>query len=378
LTPPPAADDHLPCGREHWLLASALVAVTSASPGGRADPSRSVRIRDVARRAGVSHMTVSRVINGHPHVKEATRQQVLAVIREMEYRPSRLARELSLGASRTVTVLTANPTLHGPAALLQGVEEAARAAGFSVGVCVLDSADPAAVAQSVDRVCDPSTGGVIVIAYDLAGVRALRVLPTGVRVVAALEATDARAGRRYPSVMLDDRSAAAAATRHLLSLGHRTVHYVAAPSSTRASPRTQGWRAALRAAGADVPRVVTAGWSPASGYRRGRPLAANRDVTAVLCGNDDLAFGVIHAMREAGRPVPDEVSVVGFDDIPQAAFYAPPLTTVRLDFVGLGRDCFRLIRDTGAPATAAPPELVIRASAGPPPKGRMCIRRISP
>jgi DNA-binding LacI/PurR family transcriptional regulator len=309
---------------------------------------------------------VSRVINDHPYVKDATRRRVLRVIGELAYRPSQVARALALGASSSVTVLTSDTRLYGRAAILQGVEEAARAAGFSVTVSVLDSPEPHAVTRTVNRVCDPQSGGVIVIAYDLTGIRALHAIPADVPVVAALEASDAKSRRQFRSVVLDDRAAAAGSTRYLLGLGHRTVHYVAIPSSTRASARMQGWRSALRAAGAEVPRAVSAEWSPISGYHAGRELAADRGVTAVLCGNDDLALGVIHALREAGRTVPGEVSVAGFDDTPQAAFYAPPLTTVRLDFVGLGRDCFRLIHDPHAPATVAPPELIIRASTGPP------------
>jgi DNA-binding LacI/PurR family transcriptional regulator len=337
--------------------------------GRRPQPAGSASIRDVAQRAGVSHQTVSRVINGHPYVKESTRQRVLEVIQDMAYRPSVTARALSRGASRTVTVLTSDLTRYGRAALLQGVEEAARAAGFSVEVSVLETPRPHGVARSVERVGDPRTGGIIVIADDPAGVRALRAVPAEVRVVAALDETDAQDRRRYPSVVLDDRAAAAAATRHLLSLGHRTVHCVATPSATRTSARVRGWRAALRAAGAEVPRVLAAQWSPDSGYHAGRVLAADPRVTAVLCGNDDLALGLLHALHEAGRPVPDAVSVVGFGDTPQAAFYAPPLTTVRLDFAGLGRDCFRLIHEPDAAPTMAPPELVIRASTGPPPRG---------
>jgi DNA-binding LacI/PurR family transcriptional regulator len=322
----------------------------------------------VAQRAGVSHQTVSRVINGHPYVKESTRRRVLEVIQDMAYRPSVTARALSRGASRAVTVLTSDLTRYGRAAFLQGVEVAARAAGFSVEISILDSPQPREVARSVERVCDARTGGIIVIADDLAGVRALRTVPAEARVVATLDETNAQDRRRYSSVALEDRAAAAAATRHLLSLGHRSVHYVATPSSTRTSARVRGWRAALRAAGAEVPKVVAAQWSPDSGYHAGRVLAADPRVTAVLCGDDDLALGLVHVLHEAGRPVPDGVSVVGFGDMPQAAFYAPPLTTVRLDFAGLGRDCFRLLCDPDAAPTMAAPELVVRASTGPPPR----------
>jgi DNA-binding LacI/PurR family transcriptional regulator len=324
-----------------------------------------VSIRDVARAAGVSYQTVSRVINGQAGVKESTRQSVLASIRELGFRPNRAARALASGQTRAVTVLTSNTTLYGYAATLQGIEEAARASGFSVGIRVVDSPEPAAVRAALERDIDPTAGAVIVIAYDLAGVHALRAIPSGVAVAAAVEAST-----RYPCpcVWLDDRAGALEATRYLLGLGHETVHYVSIPSSTHTSDRTAGWRAALQEAGVAVPDPVAGGWTPASGYEAGQRLAADNRVTAVLCGNDDLALGVMRAMREAGRPVPSNVSVVGFDDAPQSAFHAPALTTVRLDFVGLGRDCFRLLRGEDDP-TLSQPRLVVRASAGPPAKG---------
>jgi DNA-binding LacI/PurR family transcriptional regulator len=356
------------------------VHIISAVAGQRREaiPDRieSVSIRDVARSAGVSHMTVSRVINGHPSVSAATRQRVLATIRELGFRPSRTARDLSLGRSRSVVVMTSNTTLYGRAALLQGVEEAARAAGFHVTIGMLDSPRVADVRAAVDRLCDSTSGGAIVIAFDLPGVRALRAVPPGVPVVAALEVNDTRDSQTFTSTSLDDRVAAAMATRYLLDLGHHTVHHVAVPSSTRSSARVKGWRTALRQAGAPVPEVVWAGWTARSGYEAARHLAADGRVTAILCGNDDVALGVLHALREAGRAIPEAVSVVGFDDVPSAAFFAPPLTTVRLDFVGLGRDCFALLHHvlhpekTPAVPVAGPPQLIVRETTGPAPRRR--------
>src|SRR5436190_2224780 len=199
-------------------------------------------IRDVARRAGVSHMTVSRVINRQPNVSEETRQRVLRAIEELSFRPSRAAQDLSRGRSRVVTVMTTDTTLYGRAALLQGIEKEARGAGFHVDIGVLDSPHPAAIRTAVDRSCDPTSAGVIVVAFDLAGVRALRAIPPSVPVVAALEINDVKARRTYPSVALDDGIAAQVATQHLLDLGHRTVHYVSIPSSRNVSARTLGWR----------------------------------------------------------------------------------------------------------------------------------------
>jgi DNA-binding LacI/PurR family transcriptional regulator len=311
------------------------------------------------------------VITSHPSVSEPTRRRVLDVVRELAYRPNRAARDLSRGRSGTVTVMTSNTTLYGRAATMQGIEEAARAAGFRVDIVVLDSSRPGAAQGAVDQSYDAMSAGIIVIAFDREGVRALRAIPPGVPVVAALEADDIADGHRYLSRSLDDLAAAATATRYLLQLGHRTVHYVSIPASSDASARMLGWRRTLRDHGAPVPQVIPAGWTPQSGYEAGRRLATDRQVTAVLCGNDDLAIGVMHALRDAGRPVPDVVSVIGFDDIPIAAHVWPPLTTVRLDFVGLGRDCFALLHGMLHPdeplptGTADRPELVVRESTGP-------------
>jgi len=325
-------------------------------------------------------MTVSRVINEHPAVKEATRSRVQHAISELGFRPNRAARALAASADPSVTVLTSNTTLYGRAALLQGIEEAARAVGMTVGIAVIASARPADIQAAIDRTCAPTAGGVIVIAYDLAGVRALRAVPAGIPVAAAVEATNTHDTRRFPTVMFDDRAAAQTATAYLLGLGHRTVHHLAVPSSTSIGARLRGWRAALQAAGAVVPEVVEAGWSAESGSRAARALAEDPQVTAVLCGNDDLALGTLHAMRAAGRSVPEQVSVIGFDDVPQAAYYSPALTTVRLDFVGLGRDCLTLLRHTLDPTTsvtlvAAPPELIVRGSTAAPPSGTPRRRR---
>jgi DNA-binding LacI/PurR family transcriptional regulator len=341
---------------------------------------RPASILNVAAAAGVSYQTVSRVINGHPNVRPATRELVLAAIEELGFRPNRAARVLRGGPARSVTVLTPNTSLYGYQAALQGIEEAARAAGFAVGVRVVESAAPAEVADAVARAVEPG-GALIVIAYDEAGTQALAAVPPEIPMAALVETPAGHDGQGRPWVWLDDRKAAGLATRYLLSLGHRTVHYLAIPSSTRTSQRQAGWRAALAEAGAAGPDPLPCGWSPRSGYAAGQALAADPAVTAVLCGNDDLALGLMRAMHEAGRVIPDQVSVVGFDDIPVAEFLTPALTTVRLDFAELGRSCFTLLQALLAPGSTPgrpplrrpptpEPELIVRESAGPPPLPR--------
>ncbi|KUM87378.1 MULTISPECIES: LacI family DNA-binding transcriptional regulator [Streptomyces] len=329
-------------------------------------------IRDVAAAAGVSYQTVSRVINAHPSVRPATRERVLAAVEELGFRRSATALALARGRSRTVTVLTADTTHYGYASILRGVEEAARAAAYSVGVGVLESADEATVAAEVRRAADVG-GGLVVIAYDPAGVRALEAVPAGLPVVGVVETPASPPADDRPWVWTDDREAAYRATRHLLSLGHETVHYVAIPSDTRpASARIAGRRQALTEADAPQPPPVQGGWGPAGGYAAGLKLAGDPSVTAILCGNDDLALGVLRALHEAGRPVPGEVSVAGFDDAPHSAYLTPSLTTVRLDFTGLGRAAFALLHgalEESAPITPHPvsaPELVVRETSGRP------------
>jgi DNA-binding LacI/PurR family transcriptional regulator len=345
-------------------------AVASANPApDQAGDPRPVSIYDVAAAAGVSYQTVSRVINGHPNVKRSTRELVLATITRLGFRPNRAARALAGGPVQSVAVVTSDTTLYGQRSILQGIEEAARATDFAMGVRVIESEETAAVADAVERAIEQG-GALIVVAFDPAGTRALSAVPPGVPMVGIVETPVGDAGIGQPWVWIDDRRAATDATEHLLGLGHQTVHYVSIPSSTEASQRLAGWQSALKQARVTAPEPLLAGWHPRSGYLAGQLLAADPEVTAVLCGNDDLALGVIRAMLEAGRPVPGSVSVVGFDDIPQAEFFTPALTTVRLDFIDLGRAAFAALQEqTGLAPAARPrprPELIVRESSGPP------------
>ncbi|WP_202918513.1 LacI family DNA-binding transcriptional regulator [Streptomyces cavernae] len=310
------------------------------------EPRKAPSIRDVAQAAGVSYQTVSRVINRHPAVREETRKRVEAAIETLGFRRNPTAFALASGVTRSVTVLTSNTTLYGYAATLQGLEEAARAAGYSLGVKVLTPED------DLDRTISSAAsdgGGLLVIGFDRLGASALRRVPADVPCAAVVEAPPHGRKPPRPAVWTDDREAARAATAHLLELGHRTVHYVAIPTSvgTRRSegPRAQGWRAALEAAGITPPEPHGGeGWDARASYDQGQQLAHDPDVTAILCGNDDLALGVLRALHHAGRSVPEDVSVIGFDDAPHSEFLTPSLTTVRMDFQGLGRDAFGLLR----------------------------------
>ncbi len=338
---------------------------------------------DVARLAGVSHQTVSRVLNDHPNVRPHTRERVLAAIRELAYRPNAAARTLVTRRTHTLGVISFDTTLYGPASMLYGIERAAHH-DYSVSIASLAALDRRSVLEAVDRFLSQGVEGIIVIAPQTSAVAALGHVPAQVPLVAVGCGTRTS----LTSVAIDNAAGAARATKYLLDLGHETVYHVAGPGTwLDAQERVDGWRTALHDAGAPEPVILTGDWSASSGYELGQRLAAMRGigevggVSAVFCGNDTMALGVLRALNEAGRRVPDEVSVVGFDDVPEAGFYPPPLTTVRQDFGEVGRRALgalleRMMRPGElAPRIRVAPELVVRGSATRP--RRTAIRNAS-
>ncbi len=336
------------------------------APATAGNLSRPPVMADVARLAGVSHQTVSRVLNEHPNVRPLTRERVLAAIRELAYRPNAAARTLVTRRTHTLGVITTDTMLYGPTSMLYGFERAAHDAYF-VSVVSLPALDRRSMLDAVDRFLGQGIEGIIVIATVDTAVAALSHVPAEVPLVAVGCGTRAS----VTSVAIDNAAGAAAATRHLLSLGHRTVYHVAGPRSCLdAKERVDGWRQALRDAGAAEPAVLAGDWSASSGYELGSRLAVGEPgLTAVFCGNDTMALGVIRALVERGLRVPGDVSVIGFDDVPEAGYYLPPLTTVRQDFSVLGRQALSTLIDRMSGAIPAgrrvrvAPELIIRASA---------------
>jgi DNA-binding LacI/PurR family transcriptional regulator len=331
--------------------------------------SRRAVMADVAKLAGVSHQTVSRVINSSDLVKDDTRARVLAAMRMLDYRPNSVARALATGKSKTLGVLCFDTTLYGPASTLAGIERAAHGAGYFISIFSLLSLDRSAVLDAVDRLRAQGVDGILVIAPQTADARAVSELPHDLPVVAVEAGPD----QGVPVASVDQIAGAALATQHLLDLGHRTVWHIAGPSDwLEAQQRVDGWRSTLEAAGAPVPPVLVGDWSAKSGYELGRQLAAEPDVTAVFVGNDLMALGLLRVMHEEGRELPASLSVVGFDDMPEVAYFTPPLTTVRQDFAEIGRRGFHLLLDeiesgvrSSARATVAP-QLIVRESTAVP------------
>jgi DNA-binding LacI/PurR family transcriptional regulator len=330
---------------------------------------RGPAMTDVARLAGVSHQTVSRVLNDHPNVREQTRLRVRAAIAELGYRPNRAARALVTGRSQLIGVVTLNSTLFGPASLLSAFERAAAEAGFAVSVGSVNNLDRRSISDAVERHLDHGVAGIVVIAPVVAANAAVDEIPAGIPLVTI----DGDPQRSTALVTVDQVAGARDATRHLLQAGHRTVWHVSGPIEWFDSAgRIEGWEGALRAAGAEVPPLIPADWSAAAGYRAGQMLARMPDVTAVFAANDHLALGILRALHERGRRVPQDISVVGFDDVPEAAYFIPPLTTVRPDFAAVAKASLALLlgqlesgRSTNQRHTIAP-TLVSRESVAPP------------
>jgi DNA-binding LacI/PurR family transcriptional regulator len=322
---------------------------------------------DVAARAGVSYQTVSRVVNNHPSVAEKTRKRVERAIEELKYRPNGAARALVTGRGSTIGVFASNTTLYGYAGTLEGIEQAARLSGLTAMITVLDQEAPDEVARAVGQVLTQPLAGVIALTHDQIGALALARIPASLSSVGV----GGSGSPSRPHAVLDERSGAAEATRHLLELGHHTVHHVAIPNELEPSQRAVGWSEALRAAGREVPEAIAGSWLPRAGYEAGLQLGRRADVTAVLAGNDDLAVGVIRGLHESGRRVPEDVSVVGFDDQPFTEFLIPALTTVQQSFPALGRTAVALLREHFDPQSSPrhravlDTHLVVRESTAP-------------
>jgi DNA-binding LacI/PurR family transcriptional regulator len=325
---------------------------------------RVANIFDVARLAGVSHQTVSRVVNDLPNVRPATRQRVEEAIKQLRYRPSTAARALVTKRSRTIGLITTGGPDYGPSSIVLGFNEAARNARYNVSISSMLESDPGSMRGSVELLLGQNVEAIVLVAAHRGALEAMQRIDLGVPLLAV--ESSGRSG--FHSVSIDQYAGAHAATMHLISLGHREILHLAGPEdSMDAIERVRGWRAALAENGI-VPREPHIGdWSPRSGYEFGRLIADDRTFTAIFSSNDQMALGLMHALAQHGVRVPEDVSIVGFDDIPEAEHFTPPLTTVRQDFGELGRDIMttlmEILRDESSGDTPhTVPKLVVRES----------------
>ncbi|MDQ0031498.1 LacI family DNA-binding transcriptional regulator [Arthrobacter bambusae] len=331
---------------------------------GRTSDGKAPRLKDVAAVAGVSHQTVSRVVNGHPNVRTGTREKVKAAIAELGYRPNTAARSLVTRRSRRIGVLASELSQYGPANTLMGIEQAARDAGYSVSIAALREVNRASICEAINHFMDQSVDGIAVVVPHEEALAALDDMELSVPVVTVGSPTNSNVS----GTIVDQGQGARAAVQHLLQQGHRAIAHLSGPPGwPDSSERKAGWREALRGAGLPDEHLFIGDWGAGSGYTIGRKIAQDPRITAVFVANDQMALGVLRAFAEAEVRVPEDVSVVGFDDQPESAYFIPPLTTVRQDFEELGRhavDSMLQELDSGMPAgtTVITPALHIRAS----------------
>jgi DNA-binding LacI/PurR family transcriptional regulator len=329
---------------------------------------RAANIFDVARLAGVSHQTVSRVLNDLPNVRPTTRARVEAAIAQLHYSPSPAARALVTRRSRTIGLIAPGTADLGPASIAMHFNFAAREARYSIDTVSLLDVEAPAVRAVVETLLRRRVDAIVLIVDDISVLEVVRSLDLGIPFVAV-----AASARRGPSIVsIDQYRGARAAVRHLVELGHRRILHVAGPArSPDAIERERGWRDELAAHRLETIGPLRGDWSPASGYDMGRTLEVTGP-TAVFVANDHMSIGVLSALRERDLSVPGHVSIVGFDDLPEAGFLFPPLTTVRQDFGALGSLIMQKVLlgieepETATETTPLPTTLIVRESARAP------------
>jgi LacI family transcriptional regulator len=351
-------------------------------------------IGDVAERAGVSTATVSRVLSGANPARPETRARVMAAVEALDYRPSGVARSLKLRTTRTMGLLITDILNPYFPELVRAVEDAARAIGYSVLLCNGDE-DAEREAAYLELLAERRVDGILIAASRMTS-RHARWLERSAIPIVVMNSGAPDPG--IPSVRSDNVHGGRLAVEHLLALGHRSLGYLAGPQADDAQQeRLAGVRAGLAAGGLD-PDTLSLGQGDghvAGGARAATEiLASDAGLTGIVCYNDLSAIGAIRAVRAAGRRVPADVSIVGFDDIDQAEYVDPPLTTIRQRTAEMGRWAVaslaaRLARPLAAttgsgtdsgdgprPLVAPvgelllPVDLIVRKSTGPVPHGR--------
>src|SRR5699024_3732136 len=328
---------------------------------------------DVAARAGVSQKTVSRVVNGEPHVREELQFRVQDAINDLGFRPNAAARSLVTRRTQRIGIVAFGNTMHGPQSILAAIEAVARADGYSVSMVRTETAARTEVRAALDSLLDQGVEGVVLSEpLNLEGAALVVNEHVAVLTLGSRGLTD-----RDDEIVVgtDELGGARVATDHLLALGHQTVHHIAGPRAWAASDlRANGWRLSLESRGIVPPAPVTGDWSPRSGFDAMTQLLEDERLTAVFVANDQMAIGAISAVLRSGRTVPRDISIVGFDDLDVTEYLPTPLTTMRQEFDTFARTGMDYLMKTidGQPPTevkhVVPASLMIRATTGHPPQ----------
>lgn len=290
-------------------------------------------IRQVAVLAGVSHMTVSRVLNDHPNIKDTTRRRVLEVIAELNYRPNSAARALATQRTKRIGVMIESATEYGPSSTLRAVELAARESGYSVTSIDLKDDGKSGPQDAVDHLTSQGIDALCVVAPRSSSVAALRKIRIGVPTLVIKANSDPN----FLTVSIDQQRGAELVVDHLAELGHRDVLHLAGPLDwLDARTRERAYYARARQWGMRDRPIAIGDWSADFAYDFVMSMNRRPDYTAIFSANDEMALGLLHGFHDKGIEVPIEMSVVGFDNLPLAAHYIPPLTTVHQDFKAVG------------------------------------------
>ncbi len=329
---------------------------------------RGPSMADVAAAAGVSHQTVSRVLNSSPLVKVHTREKVMAAIAELGYRRNNAARMLATNRSGRIGMISAHLAFYGPSMIAVAVQEAGHEAGYDVSLVGVNDFSADSLRGAVDRLLDEAVEAIVVAVAHRSSLERALSLELPIPVVLAQGVSQGQP----LAAGVDQEAGGALATGHLLDLGHRHVAHVTGPLDwVEAGQRRAGWREAHARRGVLPGPELNGDWSARSGYAAGLRIAEDPSVTAVFAANDAMALGVLKALHEQGRAVPGEVSVVGFDDTPESAYFWPALTSVTQEFDALGRRAVELTLralsgETAPTADLIEPALMVRASSAAP------------
>ncbi|MHC3000122.1 hypothetical protein OB08_13485 [Microbacterium sp. HJ5] len=328
-------------------------------------------IYDVAAAAGVSHMTVSRVINDHPNIREATRLRVQQTIAELGYQPSSVARALASRRSRSIGVMVDGAEHFGPKNILLAIERAARRSGYTVAAFSMTGHDDAGARDGLAHLSGQGVDAVCMIAPRMSSLLAATAASGDTPTIVL---GDVDGDPALVTVAVDQAHGVSLVAEHLAELGHRSILHVAGPPDwIDAAARERAWRRGMEARGI-APRVIVGDWTSDFGYEIGVRHPLIDDVTAVFASNDQMALGLLHGLATRGIRVPEDLAVVGYDDVPEARHLLPPLTTVRQDFDAVGCAALTAVVDAIARRPVEPrqrvlPELIVRASSARPARG---------
>lgn len=322
---------------------------------------RPVGVRDVARLAGVSTQTVSRVLNDYPGIRDETRQRVLDAVASLDYRMNNAARALGTRRSRIIGVVASDTALYGPSAGIAALEAAARERGRWVATAYADAADEDSVLAAVGHLLAQGVDGIVLVAPHVGTRAAVERAAVAVPVVSLHAEPGAR-----------QADGAGLTVAHLAELGHSRIAEIAGPPDwLESSVRSEGVAAEAGRLGVAVVAHWEGDWTAASGHGLAASVTASLDApvppTGVVVANDQMALGLIAGLTARGVAVPESLSIVGFDDNPDAAFYTPALTTVRIDVAGEASRALDDVLGTVGEEPAAP-RLVVRASTTAPPR----------